>query len=298
MQEKTLIAKDKYILHLDIYENDNPLGYIQIIHGMQEHKSKYTSLAEFLCERGYTVIVSNIRGHGKDAPILNYFKDKDGYKYLLSDQEQITQYIFDTYQTDKVILLGHSMGTLIARNLLQTESNNYEKIILTGSPSPQRLTNLGLILTNIIKIIKGPKYYSRFIEKIIFHKLSKNIKNPKTNIDWLNYNEKSITECMSDKYSKKGFTVSAYNDLFHLLKNMTKINKCTNINYNLPILLLRGDSDPCTGTEQENNKTIKLLKKSGFNNIKDKKYQHMRHNILTEVEHEKVYQDIITFLNN
>lgn len=298
MEKIKIKSKDGYELNVHVFEVQNPVGYIQIIHGMEEHQERYERLVFDLNKEGYTVITSNMRGHGEDTDLLGYFAKKDGYLYLLEDQKIITKYIMERFKTEKIIIIAHSMGTIITRNLLQTESKNYEKVILIGYPCPQKLVGFGIILTNIIKNIKGDKYYSKKIEKMSVGQFNKKIKNPKTGVDWISVNEENVKMYLSDKYCGHGFTVSAFNDLFHLVKNMSKYKLYKNINEKLKLLLLRGDSDPCTGYDKGSNESINILKKAGFNDIEMKKYENMRHEILNEKEFKKVHSDIIEFLKN
>ena len=298
MEKVKLLVKDNYELNLHIFEVSNPKGYIQIIHGMEEHQERYERLIKDLNSLGYTVISSNMRGHGEDAPLLGFFKEDKGYTYLLSDQKEITKYICERFKTNKVIILAHSMGTIITRNLLQTESKNYEKVILSGYPCPQHFINLGLGLTSLIKKIKGPKYYSKLVENMSIEQFNKQIKKTKTNVDWISFNEENVNEYINDKYCGHGFTVSAFNDLFHLAKNMSKSDRYVNVNNKLPLLLLRGDSDPCTGYDKGSKKSIEILENAGFENIKMIKYEHMRHEILNEINYKDVHKDIMKFLDN
>lgn len=121
MENIVLKASDGYALSLAVFEREHPRGYIQIIHGMEEHKERYEAFAEQLWQVGFTVVTSDMRGHGEHAPKLGFFKEKDGDRYLLSDQVQITAYIRERFQTEKVMIFAHSMGTIIARNLLCTQ---------------------------------------------------------------------------------------------------------------------------------------------------------------------------------
>ena len=296
MEKVQILGEDNYKLNVHLFEVENPKGYIQIIHGMEEHQERYERLIDDLNKVGFTVISSNIRGHGEDAPMLGYFKEKNGYNYLISDQKNITKYICKRYNTNKVIIIAHSMGTIIARNLLQTESNKYEKTILIGYPCPQKLANLGLILTNLIKLFKSPKYYSKLVEKMSVGKFNKQIKNAKTGVDWISFNEENVKEYIEDKYCGHIFTVSAFNDLFYLVKNMANTKLYKNVNEKLPLLLLRGDSDPCTGYDKGSQESISILNKAGFKNIKMIKYKHMRHEILNEYNYKDVHKDICEFL--
>lgn len=92
MENIVLKASDGYALSLAVFEREHPRGYIQIIHGMEEHKERYEAFAEQLWQAGFTVVTSDMRGHGEHAPKLGFFKEKDGDRYLLSDQVQITAY--------------------------------------------------------------------------------------------------------------------------------------------------------------------------------------------------------------
>ncbi|MDY2889664.1 MAG: alpha/beta hydrolase [Candidatus Caccosoma sp.] len=298
MEEAKLKSIDNYELNLHIFKVNNPKGYIQLIHGMEEHQERYEPFIEQLNKQNYTVISSNMRGHGSDAKNLGFFKEKKGYEFLLLDQKEITKYIKKTFNTNKVIIFAHSMGTIITRNLLQTESKDYEKVILSGFPCPQAFVGVGIFLANLIQLFKGPMYYSKALQQIAIGSFNNKIDNSKTNLDWLSVNEENVKNYMEDPFCGHGFKVSALNDLFHLTKYMSKASRYKYVNTSLPILMLRGDEDPCTGFDNGSKKSINVLKKAGFNNIKEIKYQNMRHEILNEANKNDVYNDVIKFLND
>lgn len=301
MKKIILKAKDNYKLNLHIFETDSTggaKGYIQVIHGMEEHQERYESFVYVLNKAGYTVITSDMRGHGSNAPELGFFSEKDGYKYLLSDQKRITKYIKRRFKTDKVIIFAHSMGTIIARNLMQSQSWDYEKVILSGFPcSPGRIVlDFGIILTEITGRLKGARYYSEFVQNISVGSFNKKIKNPETSLDWISINRENIDTYVKDPYCGHGFKVSAFNDLFHLSKNMSETWRYENVNKELPILALRGEEDVSTGFRKGSKASIKVLELAGFRHIKQIVYNNMRHEILNETGKEKVYNDIIGFL--
>ena len=295
MKSINLTSIDNYNLSLDIYEIESPKGYVQIIHGMQEYKDRYNYFATKLNEAGYTVIVSDVRGHGKSAPILGYFAEYDGYKLVLEDQKLITKYIQETYNVEKVILFGHSMGSIISRNLLQTESVNYEKVILSGYPNYQPAAKLGIILAKLIRKIKGGQYNSKLLADMSVGSFNNKIKNPRTKLDWLSYNEENVDKYINDPYCGHQFLTSAFVDLFTFLNNMSKVKAYKYVN-SIPLLLLRGDDDPCVGGDKGSQDSINALTKAGFLDIIEIKYEHMRHEILNEDNKDEVIQDIIDFL--
>lgn len=294
----TLKASDGYKLSLKIFQTGEVKGYVQIIHGMEEHKERYDDFAERLRSAGYTVVTSDMRGHGQSAPLLGYFNDKDGYRDLLSDQKLISKYIRDRFKTEKVILFAHSMGTIIARNLLQTESRGYEKVILSGFPyDPGRAaTGAGLFLCGLLAAVRGPKYDSKLIQSLAVGSFNKAIKNPKTDLDWLSYNEDNIKNYKADKYCGHGFKVSAYRDLFMLVRHMSEVNSYRSVNAELPIFLIRGEDDPSTGFGKGASQSIDVLRRAGFQQIRVKTYPHMRHEILNEKGRDMVMNDVVRFL--
>ena len=297
MEKIFLKATDNYDLELHLFEVANPKGYIQVLHGMEEHQERYEPFVKVLNENGYTVLTSNMRGHGENAPLLGYFSDKNGYKLLLEDQKLITKYYKERFNICKIIIFAHSMGTIVTRNLLQTESSDYDKVILSGFPNPNGAVNIAIALSRLMITFKGPKHFSKALENLAIGSFNKKIKNPKTDLDWLSYKEENVEKYISDQYCGHGFKLSALNDLFHLLKNMAKPNLYKNIN-NIPLLLVSGVDDPCTGGKKGRLKSINILNKAGFKNITEIHYEKMRHEILNEKDHCTVENDIINFLNN
>lgn len=296
MQNVILKSIDGYELSLNIYEVNNPKGYVQVIHGMQEHQNRYKYLAEKLNAVGYSVVTSDMRAHGVNAPILGYFAESEGYKLVLEDQKVITNYIKETYKVNKVILLGHSMGSIISRNLLQTESRDYEKVVLSGYPNYQSIVKIAILLGKIIKAFKGGKYNSKLLASLSVGSFNKQIKNPRTKLDWLSINEDNVDKYILDPYCGFDFMTSAFIDLFTLLSRMGNKSLYRNIN-DIPLLLVGGAEDSCIGGEKGKKTSINLLKSVGFNNILVIDYPNMRHEILNEVNKDIVILDIINFLN-
>ena len=57
MENIVLKASDGYALSLAVFESEHPRGYIQIIHGMEEHKERYEAFAEQLRQAGFSIQV-------------------------------------------------------------------------------------------------------------------------------------------------------------------------------------------------------------------------------------------------
>lgn len=297
MEKIILKARDGYALDVHIFEVKNAKAVVQLIHGMEEHQERYEPFIAELNKNGFSVVSSNMRGHGENAPTLGFFKNSKGYRELIADQKTITAFIKEKFSGKPICIFAHSMGTIITRVLLMENSLEFDKVILSGYPNFQVGAYFGIFVAGIVKFFRGAKYKSKFINNLSVGAFNKYIDNPKTNVDWICHNEKTIEKYVNDPYCGFGFTVSAYSDLFHLVKFMHKWNKYKNVNKELEILMLRGKDDPCVGGDKGAEDSRRVLKKAGFNKITFIDYENMRHEILNEDGKEKVYDDVIEFLN-
>ncbi|MCM1130563.1 MAG: alpha/beta hydrolase [Anaeroplasma bactoclasticum] len=279
-----------------LYDTPNPKGIIQIVHGMKEHQMRYERFARFLNENGYIVLTSDVRGHGTDAKILGHMEGKKPWEALVLDQVTLSDYLKTTYPNLKLYLFAHSMGTIISRNLIQKHSDLYEKVILSGVPAYQKATFMGIFMANLIGIFKGNTYVSKFLTNLTDGSFIKTIKNPKTPVDWLSYNEENVNYFLNNPYCNIPFSVSAYKTLYHLVWGMHKSNRYFVIAPTKPILLLAGKDDPCTLGPKGLKHSANTLKKAGYRNVTTKIYENMRHEILNENNYEIVYEDILNFL--
>ncbi len=297
MKKVIIDAKDGYKLEVHIFEVENAKAVIQIIHGMEEHQERYENFIKVLNDNGFSVVSSDLRGHGINCKDLGFFKEKDGYKELISDQRIITKYIKENFKDVPIYIFAHSFGTIITRVLIQSDSKNYEKIVLSGYPNYQIGAHFGIVVSNIIKMIRGPKYKSKLLSSLSIDTFNKSINNPKTNCDWVCNNEETVRKYIEDPYCGIGFTCSAFNDLYNLVILMHKTKLYNDVNKDMKLLLLRGLEDPCTGFDKGAKDSYDILKKAGFNDIKSIEYQKMRHEILAEKDNEIVYKDILKFFS-
>jgi alpha-beta hydrolase superfamily lysophospholipase len=295
MKRFQIKAKDGYPLSVHTFDVETPKAVVQIIHGMEEHQERYEDFAHFLNKHGYSVVSSDLRGHGKTAETLGFFKEKNGSISLLSDQIKIRHFISKQYSDTPVYLFAHSMGTIISRVLLQSQSLKYKKAALSGYPNYQRMAYLGLLCTSVLQALHGPKYKSSFVQNASVGSFNKAIPNASTDIDWICNNQETINSYSSDSYCGFGFTVSAFHDVYRLMIQMHQPAAYQNLNSDMPILLLRGLGDPCTGGQKGALDSYRILLKAGFTQLKTIEYPNMRHEILNEAEHQKVYDDILAF---
>ncbi len=297
MEKLTINSADGYNLSVHVFEVKNAKAVVQIVHGMEEHQERYEELAKILNDAGLSVVSSDMRGHGYTVKKedLGFFKKKKGYLALIDDQKAVTSFIKEKFPKLPVYIFAHSMGTIITRVLLQTESEKYSKVILSGYPNYQSACSFGIFFANFVKFFFGAKYKSKVIQSLGVGEFNKAIKNPKTDVDWVCANEKTVEKYLADEYCGFGFSCSAFSDLFHLVKMMHQPKLYKDVNKSLQFLMLRGYDDACTGGEKGAKDSRDTLKKAGFENISYIDYPDMRHEIINEKDNKKVYSDILNF---
>ena len=98
MKKEFIKTRDEYNLDVHIFEVENPRAVIQVIHGMEEHQERYEDIIKVLNKKGFLVVSSDMRGHGKSCKELGFFKEKDGYVELIEDQKIITKFIKEHFK--------------------------------------------------------------------------------------------------------------------------------------------------------------------------------------------------------
>ena len=296
-KEVTLNSRDGYLLSLHVFEVPDPKALIKCIHGMEEHQGRYIPFAEYLQQHGYNVVTADMRGHGKNAPVLSHIADRNGAQLLIEDEKQILAQIKEWYPDVPVYLFGHSMGTIIARKLLQTHSGDFRKAALSGYPNPQSAARAGALLTGLIASAKNTRGHSKLIDNMVLGGFSKAVKDAKTPLDWLSVNKENVKAYSEDPLCGVPFTLGSYDALFHLITDINNPGLYQKVNSDLPILMIAGNEDPCVGGEKGRADSLDRLTRAGFRNIHVETLAGMRHEILNETKNAEVYQKLLTFFD-
>jgi len=291
-------------IHTYVYEpKDEPVGVLQIVHGASEHFARYGLFAEFMTKNGYAVVGHDILGHGLSTKTLEYvhFADEDGDKKAYRSISLVKEWIDKNYHNSPIYILGHSMGSFLARKTVLDYPNEYDKAIFSGTAYPPKLLlNFGLCLTSIIKQFKGPKYVSKLVQDISIDANQKKMRKDGIisgiNEEWLTRDKKIQDYYKHSKMCGQPFTVQANHDMFIWIKEANNIKKIKKANHHQPIFFISGGHDPLSDYGKQINKLAKKMRKIGYNRIEMKIYPEARHEVLNELNRKSVYQDILNFI--
>lgn len=286
---------DGYITKLyHLCSPKRPKASILILHGMAEHHKRYLMFSQYLVDQGYDVYLYDHRGHGTDKKFseIGFFAPNKGYQIVVEDAITVSKYIEQNNRSNKFFLFGHSMGSLIARNVIQTY-DKYNGVILSGTAHPPKLlVKAGLLLSALIKKVKGPKHVSPFLNNLLFGGKKYTRLSDRTAFDWLSRSHPVIGAYIHDPYSGFTCTASFYHDLLKLIANATNKKLILQTKKELPIFIISGEKDPVGGYGRDIKKLVQIYKKLGFTNVSYKLYPECRHELINELNNEEIYADI------
>ena len=275
-----------------------PKGVLQITHGMAEHIDRYADFMASAACAGFVVCGHDHLGHGKTAENedeLGFFAEKDGWRILTKDIHAFGEAVSENYIGIPHFLLGHSMGSFLARAAVALYPGAFDALVIMGTGGPNALSTTGLMLTAAIRRSKGDKHISKLTHTLTFGSYNKRT-GSRDPFAWLTCDEELRQKHNQDPLCLFPFTVSAMNDLIAVQKAVNQKSWFASVKKDLPILIVSGEEDPVGNYGKGVKAIYDGLIDAGCTNVSLKLYPYMRHEILNEVERETVYLDIENFL--
>lgn len=300
--EKIASKDSKNSLNTVIWETEKePVGVLQIVHGMAEYIDRYDDFAKYMTEHGFNVIGHDHLGHGysvSDERDYGFFAEENGDKIIIEDMHSVTQYAKEKWEELPNFILGHSMGSFCLRQYLTKYSNDVFGAIIMGTGwIPSAAALLGkTIATNTCKS-KGSHTVNPLLIKLTLEPYNKPFAPARTNCDWLSRDEKQVDLYVNDKLCGFDFTAGAYKDFFTVLEKIAKNKQLIGMRKSLPILITSGSVDP-VGGKKACEKLNAQYKRCGIDDVTLKLWENDRHEILNELDKSDVYDYICTWLNS
>ncbi len=284
-----------YIYAPETIKEKRPVAILQISHGMCEYFERYRDLCEFLNYNNIIVCGNDHLGHG-DSKELGFFAHDNGFNFLSDDLYTLNKLMKKTYPGVPYILMGHSMGSFIARHYTEKYSNSIDACIYMGSGGAIPISKLGIALVKAMIKIKGEKYRSKYFYNLVFGKYNSKIDNPKSEYAWLTRDESVVEEYENDPKTHFIFTLSGFKDLITLLDIVNREEWFETFPKKLPVLLISGTEDPVGNYGKGVLQVYNRLIHSGCENVEIKLIQGARHEVVNELEKEKSYNYLKDFI--
>ncbi len=271
-------------------------GIVQIIHGMTDYTDRYEDLFSSLSQAGYLVVGYDHLGHGYTAngkEELGFFADKDGWKILISDAVAFASAIREEYGKElPYILLGHSMGSFVAR--LAALEILPEKLVLVGTSGGETGASLGRGMSFLLGKLYGTKHISHLMQGLVFGDYDKRFPGDYPS-RWITVDTANLIRYKDDPFCTFRFSVSAIGDLIALHQKANSPLFYSRLPDNTSVLLLSGEDDPVGGYGEGVERVYwKLIRKG--KNAQMILYPGYRHEILQDFCKKQVLEDLLAFL--
>ncbi len=247
---------------------------VLLVHGLGEHSGRYTPLAEFLNQHGIAVYTFDGRGHGKSSlpKVTAYFERAAHYVKDVDDlYKKMKSYVGGV----PCFLLGHSMGGgIVAQYVLKYKPDTTGVLLsapalVAGDDISPFLIKLSGFLSKIAPKLKAVKLDSSHLSH-----------DPQVKIK---YDEDELV------YSK-GIPARTGAELLSMMDEI----QANMEQFDLPLLLMHGTEDDLTNIVGSK----MLYSKASSTDKTLKLYEGFYHEILNEVEKDKVMQDILEWIQH
>ena len=281
-----------------------PIGIVQIIHGMIEFIDRYDDFASYLAKQGFLVTGEDHLGHGASVQSDEYhgFFGKKGNEWVIKDIHNLRQMMQKEFPAKKYLMLGHSMGSFLIRQYITEKDGAYAKglsgVVVMGTGwTPNAVSGVAKNIARVLGTGKTGKT-AKMIDGMAFGSYLKKIKNPRTISDWLTKDTDIVDAYRKNPWNTFHFTPNGY---FHMFSGMQKahdIKRMKKLPAGLPILFTSGAEDPVGGWGEGVRKAFMVYTENTPCEVSIKLYDDDRHEILNELDRDVVYKDLLDFFRH
>lgn len=303
MKVNRFIVEGKFGVELSCFSiiPEEVKGTIVIFHGMGEHKERYLHFAKWMSKQGYAVFAHDHRKHGKsisEFDKVGIFSGADRWEYVIDDCHYVVKEAKHQVPDSKIIILGHSMGSIIARRYISKYTAHPSAAIIMGTLPIHnfRTTFAPLLMARIVKLFKRDNP-AHFLADTLNKQMMASYENPRTQYEWLTNDEKEV-----DKYIEDELCGYAYNANFYIefFKGVREVNKTVAISEtrDIPILFISGKDDPVGNFGDGVKDVQQMYNGHGFFQLTIKLIENNRHEVLNEVNKLNTYKYILEWCDS
>lgn len=290
-------------LHAVVWQGEAPpRAVLQIAHGICEYIERYDRFARWMAEQGVLVVGNDHLGHGEswqEPERQGLFAEQGGWDKVVEDAEALRARMAAEYPGLPYFLLGHSMGSFVARTHLIRYPGRLSGALISGTAQqPEPMLKAGYLLTGLLARLKGADCRSGFIKSLLFGPYNRAFKPNRTDCDWISSDNEVVEAYCQDPGCQFLPCVSLYRDMLGGLRFIGDPANLTLMDPATPVLFFSGQEDPVGEQGKGVERAYQLFVSAGCVDVQCKLYPGGRHEVLNEVFREQVYADVLAWLES
>ena len=244
------------------WDTESPRYVAVLVHGYAEHAGRYEHVAQALVDGGAVVYAADHLSHGRSEGELGLFKDVED---MVADTVQVVATARGEQADLPLVLIGHSMGGIIAARYAQDRGDELAALVLSGPAIGGNPDLFGLVqLPEIPPVPLDPDWLSRDPE-------------------------------VGRRYAEDPLVYSGpfkRPSLEALVASVDKVAAGGDLG-SLPTLWIHGQEDPLCPLPQAR-EAVERIKGS---RLEEKIYPGARHEVFNETNQDEVIGDVTAFLD-
>ena len=274
-------------------------GVVQVIHGMAEHVERYDALARLFASRGFVVCGDDHAGHGASCDPNGYgcLPARGGAEALVADEHTLRRLVTERMGSDApYLLLGHSLGSYIARVYLAEHGEGLSGVVLSGTGTlPVAVSWAGHALARLICAVRGEKYRSKLLDGMGVGAYARAVPGP-SGCEWLSHNEKNVATYVADPRCGFMFSAGGYAAVTKLTARACSLAWARRAPHDVPLLFVSGAEDPVGDNGRGVRAAAELARRAGQKHVDVHIYEGMRHEIFNEDDGGRVMADVLSWV--
>lgn len=288
-------------VHFFIYEPQVIIRVKAVLfvqHDLNENALSYEHFANFMSDKGYVVVVSDMVGHGHSLIDFEqgYFGESDVLGHFMKDFHHLQKIMMVRYPDTPYFFLGTGFGAQIVREYASHFGDYFQGMLLIGAVSGIRGYRYKNLCLDFFRLFKGERYHLNQLA------LKKRLKmahrsGGKQPFSYLTENEELVNKFSHDTLTNFSYTVKGYSDIFKITRHANSEETYHKIPNYLSMWIASGTMDPLTRFGKDAQLIYNNYKNLGTSDITLKLYEGKRHALLFEKDRTSIYKDILHWLN-